>query len=383
MSLEITGVRLSFIWMEPTEHLFRDPAPDEPFAFIGRARGYSDRLEAVKRYEDDPDGLTPPWPKHREENFWFYCMREDPHDADPARAWRQFVPLRWRPPVDIEPARSNARLDAEAFFYPHGQALMVTADLRPPKDAPAWGAEEAAEAAHALRFDTTLSARWPDGSDQELKLDTLARIALGLMRRKARGEEGTAVNATPYSVVTFTRVSGVDPGVAIEEDGPVHRMLEAVVRWSKSWRIVPLQRLAGAVIRDDDQPPGHAVYTGSSGRAIWLPDIARPDSKHRFITCYHRNQSFAALQVESVGALIRRTAEARRQGRDVPFAQYQCARLGSGFLGRLYGAPKEKTYRSLACKHHIHDREIAPDLEYLRLEYGLGPLHAAAGTPDR
>jgi hypothetical protein len=380
MSISISGIRLSFIWMEPTEHLFEDPVPDEPFAFLGRERGYSERFASVQRYEADPDGLTPPWPKHKEENFWFYCLCQDPHTVDPARAWRHFVPLRWRPEVAVEPVTLPGRVDVEAFFYPHGQALLISTDIRPPDRGTAWSPEEAAEAAHRLRFDSELSHRRTDGTKRALKLESFARIVLERMRTASRGQKGPTVNLTPYSVVTFTRVTGADPAAELHEGGQVHRMLEALTRWSKSWRIAPLSPLAGAVVPDPKEPAGHAVYAGGSGRAIWLPNLARPDSGHRFITCYHRNQAFAALQVESVGALVRRTADARRHGRDVPFPQYQCARLATGFLGRLYGAPKKKTYRSLACFRHMHDREIVPDLAYLREQYDLPELHAAVAA---
>lgn len=373
MAVGISSIRISFIWMQPRENPFRVPRVPERFAFLAIEKDYVQRFTGVQaHYEGDADGLLPPWPKHRDKNFWSLYLGMPPYYVSPTDAWRHFVPFRWRIPVGVKARLPDSRISIEGFFYPNGHAVLITLNLRCPGGL-TWRPEEAASVAHRARFGTEYDLERSDGQVTSVKLDVLAKEMLARMREKSQFQDSSAVESEPYSLTTFTRVEGADPSEVIAENGEIHRMLEAVVEWDKSWMFAPLSTLKTATVPDPDFPPGHAVYRGKRGRAIWFPALSKRNGSDQCIGCYHRNQLFASLQVESIGSIVIGTAGSVRRGAPIPFVHEQVARIAAGVLGRIYGG-SSKTYRSLACAYQMHDRGIIGDLIFLRDQYRMDPV---------
>ncbi len=372
MPTGVTDFRLSFIWTEFHDRLFPEPVPDAPFAFLGRQLDWADRFRSVQKYAGDLDGLMPPWPRHRGKDFWSMYLGQDPHDVDPWHAWKCFVPLRMRPLIRLAAPWLPGSVDAEGFFYPHGLGLLVTVRLRVDDPAAPWGLEEVVDAAHQVRSDA-FKVRLPGEDEAEMKLDSLAAATRSFLRKAAYGSDVTGSSAEPYTVATFVRVDGVDTTLEVENQGDTHRALEAVTHWPTAWKIAPLPALKEAAVRDPDFPDAHVVYRRRRGRATWFPALAAPSEKHRKLSCYHRNQSFAAMQVESLAQLVSGTAKRLRAGSTLPLTQGQCARKAAAFLGRLYGGID--TYRSLACRDHLEVSDSTKDLVYLREHFGMSELH--------
>lgn len=373
MNARVQDLRLAFIWTRFLGHLFDDPVPDVPFAFLGRDTTWAPRFEAVRRYHGDPDHLTPPWPRHRGKHFWGMYLGCDPWDVDPWRAWKHFVPLRLKRPVEVEAPWLEGRVDTEGFFYPHGYALVVDVRLRP-ADPDGWPLFEAVDHAHEVRsgraFDVTVG-----GVTRSMRLDSLAAAALDRLGRIAHGDRDSGRASRPYSVSTFVRVDGVDSSLPVQQDDDVHRALDALTHWNGAWRYANLSPLDQAAAPDPLLPPSHVHYVRPGGQAAWFPGLADPRLKHRKLSCYHRNQTLAALQIESVGGLAVRTADRDRAGQAIPFAQDQCANQAAGLLGRLYGWTRD-TYSSRASQAHLQAAGLVRHVDHLRARYALPALHA-------
>lgn len=374
MNISVFDLRLSFIWATFDDRLFQDPAPAAPFAFLGRDSTYASRFAQVQAYRGDPDQLIPPWAQHRGKDFWSMYLNHDPHEIDPWRAWKQFVPLRRRLSTRVGAPWLPGHVKSEAYFYPHAHALVVDVALRGVPGSGGMPLDEAVDVAMAVRGEKQLAIDADAPEQRSMTLNAFAAETLSSMARLAIGTPTGAALNPPYSVTTFVRVEGVDPAAEFGSD-EVRRALEAVTQWPTSWRFAPLPNVADAAVRDPDYPPSHTIYRRRRGRATWFPALAATSSaRHRKLTCYHRNQTFAALQIESLGLLISRTAERARAGAPVPLAQERCARFAAGLLGRMYGDTRD-TYRSGACREHLVEGGLVDDLEYIRGFYAMAPLH--------
>src|SRR5262249_17444809 len=158
-----------------------------------------------------------------------------------------------------------------------------------------------------------------------------------------KGAPGVAVDR-PFSVVTFLALDGVDAKTATPDQGEVHCALEAVTRWLPDWKINTLPPLANqcAVIRS--APKSHVCYVTSTGLAVWYPAPATAKTVRHTLGCYHRNQVFATLQIESIDEMLKVLDDIASNG-PLSSAQEISAKLGAGIVGRLYGGT-DTTYRS-------------------------------------
>lgn len=370
MSIGVRDVRLSVLWYENDPELLGEDAPTGELAFLRRAVTWLPRFESVKAYADDPDELTPPWPRHRGKHFWNLYLGQDPHDISAREAWNRSVPLRWRPPVEIAVDDLPVRFDAEGFFFPFGRAFILTARLSSPRGEAALTLDETVEACLAIRREGSLRATWSGGHQEELTAPALAGKVLTLLRERARGAHAGAPYVAPFSTTTFVRVEGADPASPIPAGEQLHRALTTLTRWPSrtTWKIAAVPSSLDDALPDVDDIPGHLHLTHRHGHVAWLPAVAT-----RQLTCFHRNQSLASLQVEALGGLTRTTAN--RPGRHLLPAEHdRLARKVAGLLGRIYGGDPG-TYRSLVCRSQLVDRGYHTDLEALRAEFGMTPLH--------
>jgi hypothetical protein len=367
MATRISELRASFIWAETIlEPLARAAPGAAPLSFIGDRVAYESRFDALcdQGQLDLGDGLVleRPWPKPYGQGFWYnyFGQRIPLKDVRGALAWKQLIPLRWQIPWPITAARWPGTLGLEAFFYPHGIALVVTAHAADQRFTPT----QAAEALLAVRRAAQFTIQWPDGPAETLPLNALADRALERLR--ALVLDGAAavqrVNPSPFSIVTAIRGEGT-ASQQIAVRGTLHRALHALTTWSESYRqdvpaLLEDARAAGIT----GEPEGHVVYGSRRGRAVWLPALFERPSK---VACYHRNLVYAAFTIESLGGLLAQSAAALEQRQRLPPRQRDCAQYAGGIVGRMRGKIKAM-YHTGSVTKQIEQNELVTALELVR-----------------
>ena len=166
----------------------------------------------------------------------------NPESFQGAQAWRALVPLRVKlasgfaiPPFPLAVAFT------EGFFYPHGVAFAVTVELTERKPI-----EEVVKALIDLQQNRRLVP--PDAKAAgPLKLSGYAVQCLGALRARAFGGKPEPAHVPldpPFSIATILKGDGAAADPAIADQGPTHRLLEALTRWSPTWERDALPKLA-------------------------------------------------------------------------------------------------------------------------------------------
>jgi hypothetical protein len=379
MTIRIVDFRISFLWFADADLLFEDPVPDVPAAFLGTDAGYVERLEAL-RAGAQPAGVRLPWPEQPGKTFWSMYLGHAPDTVSPWKAWKHFVPLRQRPAVNVSAPGLPGSSSVEGYLYPHGIAVVAEVNLFGGAGS-GWDPIEAAEVAHQVRFDKVFELADADGAPAAAKLEAVGTSAIRSLWRSAYGGEPVPALHSPYTVTTFVRLRGDPADAAPVEGGEVHRMLEAVTRWRTSgWQNAALPPLAEAGIDSAGGTPGHLHYARRQGRAAWYPTHALDAPRGlRRMRCYHHNQVLAALQVESLGSLVHRSAARVRNGEALVKRAEDAARHTVGLLGRMYGPanparPADNTYHSAACRNQMEQRGFVEDVNAMRARFGMQPL---------
>jgi hypothetical protein len=94
------------------------------------------------------------------------------------------------------------------------------------------------------------------------------------------------------------------------------------------------------------------LYGSQRARAVWFPDgFAKLK-----LSCYHRNLTLLSMQVESLGAAVKRTVDTAGGNYatfSVPHSQsvVRSARI----LDKLYGGNRDATYQSYSAKRQIDE----------------------------
>jgi hypothetical protein len=375
-SPKIQILRLAFIWIETlTESLQSEPPaaglPLPPLHFLGDRLEY--QLEFSQVLLGHPlrhPGLIQPWRKWGAQNFW-KCYLEGKQPTGKS-AWSGLVPFRAQAPATLSAQGLSGRIETDSFFYPHGVSLVVGARLTMEA-----GLEDAVDQAFAIRRDTEFDVYWDGGgAEEKMTLNAFADKALTALRGLVLGPAAAQGPrpVTPFTVVTVLRGSDVEPTEATPEGGEVHRALEALVSWRPTWRDDALPELANASLPIRTAPLGHVLYGGKRGRAIWFPgSFTKIGRRLHTLGCYHTNQVFTALQIESLSGLLRETALQLGQGGDLSPAWRYCAQRAAGILGRLYSGHRS-TYRTSSAKAHIKQNDLVEIVNQMRDHFGMGPL---------
>lgn len=376
MTITVKDARFNFIWFETSLALLAEPAPHAPHAFLGRAGSYATTFRAARTRSPDAAGLKPPWPQTGSHKFWWYYLGHDTPlcDVKGSKAWNALVPLRIRIPVTLGAAWFPGTISAEGYLYPHGHALVVSARLSPKEPLPL---RDTVILAQAVRRDKSLDATWNNEAAASAKLDMFAERALTWLRTAGLGEDarrGTR-EVDPYSVVTFVRTDGASATEPIAADGEIRRALEATTTWRSSWEVDTLHPLETAVAHIERRSPaGHVMYVDRRGQAAWFPEKASFSASERHsLGCYDRNQLFGALQVESLGGLMRCIDAAVQRGDQLSQTEEDCARHASGVLGRLLGG-HDSVYKSGSIRAHIERTGFVEPTNAVRSRYGMDPL---------
>jgi hypothetical protein len=373
MSVEIRDFRLSLIWVETFLDLLAPGAPSQaPLAFLGRSYTYEPvfaQLLEGKRPEKASD-LSLPWINIVHNNYW-KCYFEGRVPPNARTCWKALVPLRGKLPAEPTPSWLPGRVLMESFFYPHGIAFVVTATCQG-----SLTLEEMTTMARRVRQTGKYPVQWLPGGSGEAGLKTLADRALTALRTQALGPAAAPGSraATPFTVLTVVRGAGVYPSAPFPAGGEAQRALEAVTRWSSSYRFDPLPGLDEVRLKSSIAPDSHIIYARRRGRAVWWPGyFTCPGGDMHTLSCYHRNLVFTSLTVESLAGLITETAKHLRQGRAPSPAHSECAQRAAGILGRLYGGAAS-TYRSWHPTTHIQQNGFVAAVNQVRRLFNMTDL---------
>jgi hypothetical protein len=318
-------------------------------------------LKKSERYRKGLAGLEVPWHKRKKQFFWKYYLAGPALEAVSGKqAWEHVVPLRAKLPVTVKDWKKGI-VTLEGFYYPHGLALAVTFRVNGP-----FTLDDAVKLAYDIR----------DGGEKfitqedklERSLDSLGENGLTQMRNTLF-KQGGVPGKQGEAFTIFTLVKG-DPFTPFELGGPVHRALQSVTEWMPDPETATLRPLPEVQVPlRGSAAAGSILFGRRRGRAIWLPGLfAKKDPKKPSLGCYHRNVLFASMQVDSLGGLVKGTANLLRN--QTPLAKLDmtlkaCARNAIDRLRELYEGDKDKTYRSNSPKAQI-EQNYLKDLNYLQ-----------------
>lgn len=370
--ITVGDLRLSLVWTETSTALLANPQPPVPLAFLGRRSTFEANFTAMQEARKHKTGLIPPWRLQPGQKFWTgYLEKREPTTLKGSHAWKYLVPfrLKFAPGLSVDGIPGEG--SAEGLFFPHGHALVVRFRINPPAKV---SLHEAVSFAHRLRYGgKIISVQGQQPGTGPAPLEAFVNGALAQLRKFARGPSASVgVLTMPLSVVTFVQLNGVDPTATPDEE--VQRALEAVTAWRKTWAYDALPKLSDRSINSRRGPAGDVHYAQRRGHAVWYPGPATMSAARlHALACYHHNQTFAALQLESLGELIRTTARAVTEGAKLSDAQDEISRFACGILGRMY-AGDLSTYRSWTARAYLTQNDLLDLIDQLRERYNMAPL---------
>lgn len=380
-NIKIEKMRLSLIWVESNLGLLGNPEPPQvPKGLLGNRDLYAEEFDRIQKQEPAAGGLTQPWKAPTGHHFWqYYLEKRSLEDLDGQAFWKFLIPFRISLPLKITPSWFDGLVTHAGFFYPFGFAWILNLETKNQM-----ALEDVIPLALKSRT-LTYNIRWLNGKDQQLGAYALAEKCLTRLRESALGagaSRGSIRANEPFSVFTVIQGSGEIPSGLPVQGGEIHRLLEAITTWNqaliRSWGTVPPPALDSKVLLPLKlgTPQGHVVYARKRGRAVWFPETFKDTSDEcHTLSCYHKNLSAAALQVESLCAFLKATASEIKNGcyEHLPVMHRECARIAAGISGRMYG-DVEDTYRSLSLRYHMDQNKFVQDVNIVRSQTGLRPL---------
>ena len=347
--IQIKGMKLSFVQVELLAEPLRSWQPSAiPMSFLLSGPLFElqtkQALKGVKPY-------SVPWGKHHGKFFWLaYLNTNSPSTKD---FWHFMVPLGYEYDLPVSGLWPNGAVKLRAFLYPWGIGLVVdcgvTCSLR---------RDDAVALAQNIRRSPLFRMTPPKGA-QTVPLESLINFSLDQIRAAAYGATAKKGGTDRlFSVVTVIDADGGDETQPVPEGKKLHHFLEGLVGWEAKWDTVVLDPLKDSTVKIKKSPPGHVLYAGRRGRAVWFPGNFRSTAgaKPTTLVCYHQNLTMASLQTESLGRLVKDGSALLDGGRALngfSFAYGDCCRLVAGILGRLYGG--KDIYRSNSLRRQIQD----------------------------
>jgi len=363
----IKKFRVSFIWSQTVTGLLEEWPDPAPYTFLGRASDYQKWFSDIRALRNTE--LNLPWIKETH-HFWLYYLEKSKTDSlnlvKEKEAWRALVPFRKQLPTRqfLPPAPNQPpypRFQAEAFFYPHGLAIVITlnweGDFELNKlvtEAMAWRWQEC----------------YVDSVGNPATLDELAEQFRQEMHAHAFGSLPVENSSdTPFTIATVVEGDRVDPNVKFGVDKTIQPAIDQLVRWDK---IGQLPGLPASVIRARQLFLGDALYIGPRGRVIWFPSRFTPlaGGRKKSLSCYHRNLFFTSTQIESLGNFVLKGAN-RAASETLPTTYRECLKNAVIRLSLLYnmrgdqGGPSG-TYRTRSAPRQIKDNNLLEAINSLR-----------------
>ena len=418
----IQQARLSFLYSDTQATLLQNERPAAPMRFIGNQFDYADRFDAIKQnildyktrwwrenvgenvelteaeynaavkaqnkaFEEfvrTLTGLTLPWPWREEKyrhHFWQrYLNLENPNVLDGEEAWNYLVPLRSNIRFDVQAAWLPGKLTFDAFFYPHGVALMIMARLQFPADqvrgAIGWTLEQLVTEATRVRRTERYAVT---GSGNVYSLDELAAKIMNDLREQMWGDAAPpAAPLEPFTVATIIRGAQIDPNTPLEENSEIHRALPSLC-YMDGWyqgNLPPLDTSRLLVRQRRAAVAGSILYAMPNARVVWFPDhiiSASGKAQHR-LGCYHRNLALLSLQTIMLCHAARLYAERPVPPIVAPQSLLTLSKAAVGKLGLLYGAHAD-TFKSSSARRYIDDKNLKPMVDNVRRAHRMSGLH--------
>jgi hypothetical protein len=372
---DVRAMRLSFIWLESQLSFLQEAESTAPFSFLGRDYTYEPKFENIRSMGKSSENLLLPWPKPAGQHFWtHYFDGAEPGLVKARDAWRALVPVRLNPPLSVAADWFRGKVTVEGFFFPHAIATLLTFDVRAPKIGQLT-LDQCVEIAHDIRQNKKLRLIDPPAAESTMILDALKDRIREKLRHTALGDSQPFGNAAgrPFTVTTFLSINSEMRNAPLEDGGDEHRAFQALVEWSPTWRDDELAPLDTYLVRRRKaSPKSDVVFAAPRGRVIWMPKFAigTPPNRPK-LSCYHRNQILAAMQIDALIGLIKATDAQIEQWQSLPRPQRECAQLAAGALTRLW-IGKPTTYQSRSLQRQLADAEMFEPLTRVRAAAGLG-----------
>ncbi|MGA2503172.1 MAG: hypothetical protein ABSG01_03680 [Anaerolineales bacterium] len=380
----LKNIHLSFIWFHPVVDHWRKYMKLPPaVSFMASSTDLAQKIY-LKTCITIQDNLTLPWPwidkdeknnKFYQNHFWQEHLESTNYWELEAKVYERYlVPLREDPDCQLSAEGFTGEIASEVFYFPFGVAFVLSAIYHSSSGS---SFPQAITLFQKLRHEAEWTLAWDKiNSSKPLKLDLLGQNVLGLLVERILGT-GAAANLKPVKPFSlFTVVQGeYDPPQVEKDGGDIHHYLHAMTEWSITWMSDALPDLAQASVKRPGRPASHIIYTGKNGLAIWFPGLFNPiNDTQSYLSCYHRNQLFSALFVQSLSGFLCETAKVLAANRQPVLLERECAESAAKLIGRIYGGEQD-TYRSRCARKTIDQSGWIKDINLVRKTFHMDDLH--------
>jgi hypothetical protein len=355
----VTDFRLTFVWVEPIFPVVTGATkPSAGFDFLLSEASYSLRFNPA--LQSSGTDLDIPWHGESKQFFWkFYLGGGGLEQTSAMHAWSHFVPLKGRLPFVARNGNFKA-VSLEAFFYRHALGLMITCRF-----CGQLALTDAVKLAHGVKKGSEKFTVQQNGvpGPAPMDMESLAKTILSHMRESALGK--TAQPGGTRDTFTLFTVVSAEPFIAFQPNGPIHRALHTVTEWPPdpaTSQLLPATQIAIPI--KSATAEGSILVGRQRARAVWFPGLfSMKDKRKPSLGCYHRNQCFSAMQVESLCAFVRGTMDLVEAG--TSFYKLKSPHKASAMdakerLEELYIANSQtlNTYRSSTARVQIEQNDL-------------------------
>jgi hypothetical protein len=355
----VEDFRLSLIWLEPIFDVVTGAAkPNSAVDFVAAEQLYASRFDGILK-GSGAAAFDVPWQGRERQFFWKYYLGSGGLDqASGTQAWSHFVPLKASLPFTGR-SQSYKSMSIEGFYYQHAFSLIITCRFSGKLPL-----TEAVDLAYSTKQGKEkFSVQQNSATAISLDLDSLAGKVLSYMRESVLGK--SAKPSRSRGVFTVFTVVSANPFTEFKAGGSVHRALQTVTEWPPDPSTANL--LAESEIRipiKKTTADGSILVGRQRARAVWFPGLfSVKDKKKHSLGCYHRNQCFSAMHVESLCAFVRCTLEMITTG--TPFYKLKPPHRASAMdakdrLEELYLADSQtqNTYRTSSIRKQIEQNDL-------------------------
>lgn len=391
----IRSARVRLIWFDRFDQLLDGRcvrSDDTELPDLTRVSGYE---TAIGRLGDRDRVLALPWagrstlsdatPSSR---FWRYylCLARG-KEVTAREAHRRFVPLRYpkATPDTTSSEVPGVDLRFEALVHPHGVGVIAALYLDDPVS-PLSTSQVADRlgAARTAHWATT----WPgdrEGDARELHIDDIAQEIVDRTRsaRCAGGDDPHPGIGRPFVVAAPIR-GVVDKAFDAAQfaASDAYPEIWSLAEADPGWRSLKPPTFTDAAL--DSRRSDGVVLAHHRQRVIWFPDLvndllidSRTDGRPRTsISCYSRNLTMLAVQIEALASLVAWGLERCDEG--LTNEQELLVKEAVNRLAGLYGrdAPASAaltSYLSRSGRRHIDDLKLVESARTLCAALGREP----------